>query len=58
MRNIRREAMDELKKMQKSGDISEMSSRMQKARSRKMTDSYIAQVNSLSDEKEKEIMEI
>jgi ribosome recycling factor len=58
MRNIRREAMDELKKMQKNGDISEDELKDAETRIQKMTDSYIAQVNSLSDEKEKEIMEI
>lgn len=58
MRNIRREAMDELKKQQKSGDISEDQLKDAEAKIQKMTDSYIAQVNSLSDEKEKEIMEI
>jgi ribosome recycling factor len=58
MRNIRREAMDELKKMQKNGDISEDELKDAESRIQKMTDSYIAQVNSLSDEKEKEIMEI
>lgn len=58
MRNIRREAMDELKKMQKNGDISEDELKDAENKIQKMTDSYIAQVNSLSDEKEKEIMEI
>ncbi len=58
MRNIRREAMDELKKMQKNGDISEDELKDAETRIQKMTDSYITQVNSLSDEKEKEIMEI
>jgi len=58
MRNIRREAMDELKKMQKNGDISEDELKDAESKIQKMTDSYIAQVNSLSDEKEKEIMEI
>jgi len=58
MRNIRREAMDELKKMQKNGDISEDELKDAESKIQKMTDSYIAQVNSLSDEKEKEIMDI
>jgi ribosome recycling factor len=58
MRNLRREAMDELKKMQKNGDISEDELKDAETRIQKMTDSYITQVNSLSDEKEKEIMEI
>ncbi|MGE4584073.1 MAG: ribosome recycling factor [Sphaerochaeta sp.] len=58
MRNIRRDAMDELKKLQKNGDISEDELKDAEAKIQKMTDSYIAQINSLSDEKEKEIMEI
>ena len=58
IRNIRREAMDELKKLQKSGNISEDELKDAESKIQKMTDSYIAQINSLSDEKEKEIMEI
>ena len=58
MRNVRREAMDDLKKLQKSGDISEDELKDAESKIQKMTDSYIAQINSLSDEKEKEIMEI
>ncbi|AEV28487.1 ribosome recycling factor [Sphaerochaeta pleomorpha str. Grapes] len=58
IRNVRREAMDELKKMQKSSDISEDEQKEGEAKIQKMTDSYIAQVSSLADEKEKEIMEI
>ncbi|ADY13041.1 ribosome recycling factor [Sphaerochaeta globosa] len=58
MRNVRREAMDELKKLQKSGDISEDELKDAESKIQKMTDSYITQINSLSDEKEKEIMEI
>lgn len=58
MRNIRREAMDELKKLQKSGDISEDELKDAESKIQKMTDSYIVQINSLTDEKEKEIMEI
>ncbi|MFA6772129.1 MAG: ribosome recycling factor, partial [Sphaerochaeta sp.] len=46
MRNIRREAMDELKKMQKNGDISEDELKDAESKIQKMTDSYIAQVNS------------
>jgi ribosome recycling factor len=52
------EAMDELKKLQKSGAISEDELKDAESKIQKMTDSYIAQINSLSDEKEKEIMEI
>ena len=58
MRNIRREAMDELKKMQKNGDISEDELKDAETRIQKMTDSYIAQINKVLEEKEKEILEV
>jgi ribosome recycling factor len=58
IRNIRREAMDELKKMQKAGDISEDDQKEGENKIQKMTDSYIAEIGTLTDGKEKEIMEI
>ncbi|NCC63381.1 MAG: ribosome recycling factor [Spirochaetia bacterium] len=58
MRNIRREAIDELKKLQKNSEISEDELKDAENKIQKMTDSHISQINSLSDEKEKEIMEI
>jgi ribosome recycling factor len=58
IRNIRREAMDEIKKLQKSGDISEDQQKEAETKTQKMTDSFIAQINTLASEKEKEIMEI
>ena len=58
IRNIRREAIDELKKLQKNGDISEDELKDGENKIQKMTDHYVEQINSLSEEKEKEIMEI
>jgi len=58
IRNVRREAMDELKKMQKSGDISEDQQKDAEAEIQKLTDSFSLEVGTLSDAKEKEIMEI
>ena len=58
LRNIRREAIDELKKLQKNSEISEDELKDAENKIQKMTDSHISQINSLSDEKEKEIMEI
>jgi ribosome recycling factor len=58
IRNIRRETMDELKKLQKNGDISEDEQKEAETRTQKMTDSYIAQINTMAIEKEKEILEI
>lgn len=58
IRNIRRDAMEELKKLQKSGAISEDEQKDGETKIQKLTDSFIAQVNSLAADKEKEIMEI
>jgi ribosome recycling factor len=58
IRNIRRDAIDELKKQQKGGDISEDQQKDGETKVQKMTDSYIAQINALAEAKEKEIMEI
>ena len=58
IRNIRREAIDEIKKLQKSGDISEDEQKDLENKTQKMTDSYIAQINDLATDKEKEILEI
>jgi len=58
IRNVRREAMDELKKKQKSGDISEDQQKDAEAIIQKLTDSFSIEVGTLSDAKEKEIMEI
>ncbi|HPX29424.1 MAG TPA: ribosome recycling factor [Sphaerochaeta sp.] len=47
-----------MKKLEKSSEISEDEQRDGEARVQKLTDSYVEQINALSDEKEKEIMEI
>lgn len=58
IRNIRRDGMDEIKKLQKDGKISEDEQTSGEDKLQKMTDSYISKINALADEKEKEIMEI
>ena len=58
VRNIRREAIDELKRMEKASEISEDERKDGEGKVQKLTDSFIEKINSLSDEKEKEIMEI
>lgn len=58
IRNVRREANDELKKMSKAGDISEDDEKSGNDKVQKLTDEYVKQINSILDEKEKEIMEI
>ncbi|MBO4409776.1 MAG: ribosome recycling factor [Spirochaetales bacterium] len=58
IRNIRRDGMEEIKKLQKAGTISEDEQKEGETRLQKMTDSQIARINDLQATKEKEIMEI
>ncbi|SEB47381.1 ribosome recycling factor [Paenibacillus sp. GP183] len=57
IRNIRRDANDEIKKLEKSG-ISEDESRRHQEDIQKFTDKYIAEVDKVLASKEKEIMEV
>ncbi len=57
VRNIRRDANDEIKKLEKSG-ISEDDSRKYQEDIQKFTDKYIAEVDKVLAAKEKEIMEV
>ncbi len=58
IRNIRREANDDIKKDEKSGDISEDDSRRFQDEVQKLTDDNIEQIDELMAKKEKEIMEV
>ena len=58
IRNVRRDAMEELKKLQKNGDISEDQQKDGENKIQKMTDKAIDQVAKVAEDKEKEIMEI
>jgi len=58
IRNIRRDANDDLKKFMKSGDISEDDEKRAVDEIQKLTDSYIEKMNTLLESKEKEIMEV
>jgi ribosome recycling factor len=57
VRNIRRDANDEIKKLEKNG-ISEDESRKYQEDIQKFTDKYIAEVDKVLAAKEKEIMEV
>ncbi|GGF97042.1 ribosome recycling factor [Paenibacillus aceti] len=57
IRNIRRDANDDIKKLEKT-DISEDESRRHQDDIQKMTDKYIAEVDRVLAAKEKEIMEV
>jgi ribosome recycling factor len=58
IRNVRRDANDELKKMEKNGEISEDTARRGQEEIQKLTDRYIKEVDQVVAGKEKEIMEI
>ena len=58
IRNIRREANEELKKQQKSGEISEDDEKRMTDEIKKLTDTYIEKINDLLEAKEKEILEV
>ena len=58
VRNIRRDAIDKLKKEQKNGELTEDELKAAEADMQTLTDKYIGEVNKILDAKEKEIMEI
>ncbi|MDR2101136.1 MAG: ribosome recycling factor [Treponema sp.] len=58
VRNIRRDGNEELKKQLKDGTLTEDGERAAGEELQKLTDNYIAKVNQVLEEKEKEIMEV
>jgi len=58
VRNVRRDGMDSLKKMEKDGDISEDEHRSLSDEVQKLTDSYVSRVDETLKVKEAEIMQV
>ncbi|MGB2991958.1 MAG: ribosome recycling factor [Paenisporosarcina sp.] len=58
IRNIRRDANDELKKLEKKSEITEDDLRGFSDSVQKLTDDHIVQVDQVAKEKEKEILEV
>jgi len=58
VRNIRRDGNDDLKKLEKNGEITEDALRGYSDDIQKLTDEYISKVDALTKEKEKEILEV
>ncbi|TKD71662.1 ribosome recycling factor [Pseudalkalibacillus hwajinpoensis] len=58
IRNIRRDANDELKKKEKDGDITEDELRRGNDDVQKLTDKFVAEADSIAADKEKEIMAV
>ena len=57
IRNIRRDVNEELKKLQKDGDITEDQLKVLEENTQKSTDAFISQINKILDAKEKDILE-
>ena len=58
IRNIRRDGNDDLKKLEKNGEITEDDLRGYNDDIQKLTDEYISKIDALTKEKEKEILEV
>ncbi|NSL51153.1 ribosome recycling factor [Calidifontibacillus erzurumensis] len=58
IRNIRRDANDELKKLEKDGQLTEDEHRSFAENVQKETDNHIKEIDAITKEKEKEIMEV
>ena len=58
IRNVRREANDSVKKLLKDKEISEDEARGSDNDIQKLTDKFIAEVDTVTEEKEKEIMTV
>lgn len=57
LRNLRRDGIDEIKKKQKSGEVTEDELKTIEADFQKLTDNYTSQIVKVLEEKEKEILE-
>ena len=58
VRNIRRDGNEELKKLEKNGEITEDDLRGYSEDIQKMTDQHISKIDDIAKEKEKEIFEV
>jgi ribosome recycling factor len=58
VRNIRRDANDDLKKLEKNGEITEDALHGYSDDIQKLTDEHIAKIEQITKDKEKEIMEV
>ncbi|QCH14228.1 ribosome recycling factor [Synechococcus sp. CB0101] len=58
LRNIRRDAIDKVKKQEKEGEFSEDQSRDEQDKVQKLTDKFIAEIEKLLAEKEADILKV
>ncbi len=58
IRNIRRDVIDDLKKMESNGDITEDDLIREQKKAQELTDAYVDKIDASLEHKEKEIMEV
>lgn len=58
VRNVRREALDKVKKAQKSGEVSEDDAERHEGAVQKLTDTYVAKADEMAAAKEKELLTV
>ncbi len=58
VRNLRRDTMEELRARERKGEIAEDDHKRAQERLQQLTDGFIAQLNSLGEDKEAELMEV
>jgi len=58
VRNIRRDSLERLRRMEKGKTISEDESRRSQQQLQQVTDAYINKMNTLRQDKEAEVMEL
>jgi ribosome recycling factor len=58
LRNLRHEALNELKKMEKDKDISQDENKRAQNQVQKITDAFIAEIEKLGKDKERELLEV
>ena len=58
LRNIRRDAIDKVKKQEKDGELSEDQSRDEQEKIQKLTDRFIAEVEKHLADKEADILKV
>ena len=58
VRNVRRDVMDDIKKLKKDNEITEDDQKAGEKKLQDITDKYIKQVDEMTDKKEKEILSI
>ena len=58
MRNVRRDTIEKLKAMKKSGELTEDDLKLAEKKTQELTDKFTKKVDSVSADKQKEILEL